>query len=191
MELELAGRVVFLVKAMTEEGNLVYQTVLKANVDDLREVSRRLGGRRPDVATFTTLLQQDVERRTEELLLALERERKRREQERQQQQQQGQQDQGRNRFDPQRKRLVGLIAELEMLKQLGIDTRKATENLRTLVDARTDETISDAEVALIERLAHRHGEITKMFQTIKAAVEQTMQGMAEDQPETTEGGRGR
>jgi hypothetical protein len=78
-----------------------------------------------------------------------------------------------------------------MLKQLGIDTRKATDNLRTLVDARGDDVISDAEVALIERLAHRHGEITKMFQTIKAAVEQTLQGMQGEQPEGTEGGRGR
>ena len=192
-EAELAGRLEFLVQALTEEGNLVYRTVLEANVADLQEVSRRLAGRRPDVATFTTLLQQDVERRTEELLLALERERKRREQERQeQQQQQQQQPQGRNRFDPQRKRLVSLIAELEMLKQLGIDTRRATDNLRALVDARGDDVISEAEVSLIERLAHRHGEITTMFQQIKAAVEQTLQSMQEQEGEPgQEGGRGR
>jgi hypothetical protein len=188
-EQQLAGRVEFLVQALTEEGNLVYQTVLKANVDDLHEVARRLAGRRPDVSPFTTLLQQDVERRSEELLAALERERKRREEERQQQQQ-GQQ-QGQNRFDPQRKKLVGLIAELEMLKQLGIDTRRATDNLRALVDARGDDTISESEVALIERLAHRHGEITKMFQAIKTAVEQTLQPPEGDGQEGTEGGRGR
>lgn len=190
-EQELAGKVEFLVQALSEEGNLVYQAVLKANIDDLREVARRLGGRRPDVASFTTLLQQDVERRTEELLTALENERKRREQERkdrQKQQQEGQ-DKGKNKFDPQRKKLVGLIAELEMLKKLGIDTRTATDNLRTLVDARGDDVISEAEVALIERLAHRHSEITRLFQQIKAGVEQTMQNMQGEEGE--EGGRGR
>jgi hypothetical protein len=176
-EQELSGKIDYLVQALDAEGNLVYRTVLKANVDDLREVARRLAGRRPDVAPFTTLLQQDVERRTVDLLAALERERQRREQERKDRQEQQQQDRGKNRFDPQRKKLVGLIAELEMLKKLGTDTRTATDNLKALVEARGEDVISDAEVALIERLAQRHNEITKLFQQIKAGVEQTLQGM--------------
>ena len=193
-EQDLAGKIAALVQALTEEGNLVYQAVLNANVDDLREVARRLAGRRPDVGSFTTMLQGDVERRTEDLLAALERERQRREQERneqQQQQQQQQQDRGRNRFNQQRKKLVSLIAELEMLKKLGVDTRTATDNLRTLVEARGDATISEAETALIERLAHRHGEITKLFQQIKAGVEETMQQMQQQEDQEPEGGRGR
>jgi len=92
-EQELAGKLEAVVQALTEEGNLVYQAVLKANVDDLREVARRLAGRRPDVGAFTTLLQQDVERRTVDLLEALERERQRRQQEREQERQQQQQQQ--------------------------------------------------------------------------------------------------
>lgn len=184
-ELQLAAKLDFLVQALTEEGNLVYRTVLQANGDDLREVARRLAGRRPDVGTFTTLLQQDVERRSTELLEALERERKRREQERKESQQQ--QQQGKNRFNQQRQKLVTLIAELEMLKTLGTDTQAATENLRTLVDARGDDVITDAEVALIERLGHRHAEITKLFQQIKASVEQATQ----DPEEGQEGGSGR
>jgi hypothetical protein len=192
-EQELAGRLDFLIAALAEEGNLVYQSVLKANAEDLREVARRLGGRNPDVGAFTALMQQDVERRTVELLAALDRERKRREQERQQrQQEQQQQDKGKNRFDPQREKLVGLIAELELLKQLGIDTRKAADNLRALVEARGDETVLDTELTMIERLANRHAEVTTLFQQIKAGVEQTleqMQGNSEQPPE--EGGRGR
>jgi len=193
-EQELAGKLEAVVQALTEEGNLVYQAVLKANVDDLREVARRLSGRRPDVGTFTTLLQQDVERRTADLLEALERERQRRQQEREQereQQQQQQQERGRNRFNQQRKKLVSLIAELEMLKKLGGDTRAQTDNLKTLVEARGDETISEPETALIERLAHRHAEITRLFQQIKAGVEETMQQMQQQEGETQEGGRGR
>ncbi len=190
-EQELAGKLAFLVKALTEEGNLVYQAVLTANCEDLKEVARRLGGRNPDVGTFTTLLQEDVVRRTEEMLKALERERQRRDEERKkkQEEQQQQKDPGKNRFDPQRQKLVSLIAELELLKQLGVDTRRATDNLRTLVEARGDEVISDAEVAMIERLAHRHNEITKLFQQIKAGVEETLQGMQGNEGE--EGGRGR
>ncbi|MBL8730728.1 MAG: hypothetical protein JNM25_20080 [Planctomycetes bacterium] len=187
-EQELAGRLEFLVSALTEEGNLVYQTVLQASVDDLREISRRLAGRAPDPGTYTTLLQQDVERRTEDLLAALEKERQRRQE---QQQQQQQQQQGKNRFSPQRERLVSLIAELEMLKKLGTDTRRATDNLRALVDARGDDTITEAEVALIQRLSHRHGEITKLFQQIKQGIEQAMQAMQEQNQDDQGGGTGR
>jgi hypothetical protein len=185
-EQALAGKIEFLVNALTEEGNLVYHAVLSANLEDLREIARRLAGRAPDVGSFTTLLQQDVERRSEQLLEALERERQRRDQERQQQQQQ---QQGENKFNPQREKLISLIAELEMLKQLGIDTRRATDDLRALVEARGDETISETEVALIQRLGHRHGEITKLFQQIKAGIEQALQQMQGGDEEQE--GRGR
>src|SRR5206468_93346 len=43
-EQELAGKVQALVQALVDEGNLVWQTVLKANHEDLQEVGRRLGG---------------------------------------------------------------------------------------------------------------------------------------------------
>ena len=177
----LAGKIELLVNALTDEGNLVYQAVLTANLEDLREVGRRLAGRSPDVGTFTTLLQQDIERRTEQLLEALEREQQRREQERQQGQQQGE-----NRFNPQREKLISLIAELEMLKQLELDTQQATGDLRALVEARGDDTISEAEVAMIQRLAHRHSEITKLFQQIKAGVEAAMQQMSGEEPQEEE-----
>ena len=70
-----------------------------------------------------------------QLLEALEREMKRREQERKEKQEQEQQQQpeSKNKFSEQRQKLVSLIADLEMLKSLGADTRGATENLETLV----------------------------------------------------------
>ena len=37
-EQSLAGKIEFLVTALTEEGNLVYRSVLSANLEDLREV---------------------------------------------------------------------------------------------------------------------------------------------------------
>jgi len=190
-EQSLAGKVEFLVNALTEEGNLVYRSVLNANLEDLREVSRRLAGRSPDVGSFTTLLQDDVEKRTLQLLDALAKELKRRNQERQQQQQQdsSQQSESQNKFSKQREKIVSLIAELEMLKNLDIDTKEAADNLRAFVEVRSDETISDAEVAMIQRLAHRHNEITKLFAQIKAGVEEAMSQMGGGEEE--EGGSGR
>jgi len=186
----LAGKVEFLVNALADEGNLVYRSVLSANLEDLREVARRLAGRAPDVGSFTTLLQDDVERRSVQLLDALEKELKRRDEERkQEQQQQQQQDQkGKNQFNKQREKLVSLIAELEMLKNLDVDTKEAAENLRTFVEVRADETISEAEVAMIQRLAHRHNEITKLFVQIKAGVEEALKQNTNEQEE---GGDGR
>lgn len=195
-EQELAGKIDFLVQALTEEGNLVYQAVLKANHEDLRDVAQRLSVRNPDVGAFTTLLQQEVERRTEKLLEALERERQRRQQQRQEQQAQSGQQQGKNRFSPQQQKLVSLIAELEMLKQLGIDTRRSADDLRAVVEARGEDVVSPTEVALIERLGHRHGEITKLFQQIKQGVEEAMQQMQGEEgaepgaePDRGQGGR--
>ncbi|MCA8973351.1 MAG: hypothetical protein KDC98_01450 [Planctomycetes bacterium] len=178
-EHELAGRIDFLVTALADEGNLVYQTVLRTILEDLREIGDRLGGRSPDVGSFTTLMQQDVERRSEDLLTALENERKRREQQRKDQQQQ--QQQGENKLNQQQQRLVGQIAELEMLKTLLEDTGRATADLHLLVSAGSAESITATEGALVERLAHRHAEITKLFSAIKAAVEETMQQMDQDQ----------
>lgn len=188
-EAELARRVDTLVQALTDEGNLVYRTVLLANAEDLREVARRLAGRNPDVSNLTTLMQQDVERRTEELLQALERERQRREEERRERQQQQRSPQGQNRFSPQRQKLVSLIAELEMLKRLGTDARRTADNLQRLIEARGDETVTDAEVALIERLGHRHAEVTRLFQQIRSGIEEMLQAMQDQAGE--EGGRGR
>lgn len=180
-EFELATRIDFLVQALTDEGNMVYQTVLRSNFEDLREIGDRLSGRRPDVGSFTTLMQEDVERRSEDLLAALEREQKRREQERKEKQEQQGDQQGENKFNPQRERLVGLIAELEMLKQLLADTERSNRDLHLLISSRGDERITESEGALVERLAHRHAEITKLFLAIKAAVEETMQSMQDQQ----------
>jgi signal recognition particle GTPase len=140
------------------------------------------------------MLQRDVEKRSQDLFAALEREQKRREEERkeeQEQQQQQQQQEGQNRFNQQRQKLVSLIAELEMLKQLESDTRRSTEDLETLVSLRQGDDASVAEAALVERLLHRHAEITKLFEAIKQGVEETMQSMQQGDEEAPKEGSGR
>ncbi len=168
----LAGRLESLVQALTEEGNVVYRTVLLANHDDLLEVARRLSGRNPDPSDYTTMLQGDVERRTADLLDALAREQKRREQDHEDK---DQQDKGQNRFNPQRQKIVSAIADLEMLKQLEQDTQRSSDDLRTLIELRAGDGVGAAEMALVERLMHRHSEVTKLFQKIKASVDEAMQ----------------
>ena len=123
-----------------------------------------------------------------ELIAALDRERERRQQEREEQrkqeQQQQQEERGKNRFNPQQQRLVSMIADLQMLKTLQLDTRKAAEDLDRLVQLRGDEGISEAESALIERLGHRHGEVSNLFRQLKTQMEQAleqMQGGGEEQ----------
>ena len=72
--------------------------VLRMNREDLEAVAQRLSGRNPDPGELTVMLQEDVERRTEDLLEALERDQKEREeQEQEEQQQQQQQEQHGNR----------------------------------------------------------------------------------------------
>jgi colicin import membrane protein len=186
-EQELAAKIDFMVKALAEEGNLVFQAVLKANGDDLREVARRLSGRSPDPSSYTTMLQQDVEHRSKDLLAALEREHQRRQEQQQPQQQQKPQ----NKFNPQQQRLVSMIADLQMLKQLEVDTRKATTDLGTLLALKGDEGPSEAESALVERLSHRHGEVTGLFQQIKAAMEQMLQEQEQDQQDDQGKGGGK
>ena len=51
--------------------------------------------------------------------------------------------------------------------------------------------ISEAEVAVVERLSHRHAEISKLFLQIKAGIDETLEAMQAKEPEGGEGGRGK
>ena len=73
-----------------------------------------------------------------------------------------------------------------MLKQLEKDTSASSQDLQTLISLREGDNVSQAELALVERLMHRHGEITKLFQQIKAGVEETMQGMQQQDGDTAD-----
>ncbi|GAB4140980.1 MAG: hypothetical protein Fur0037_07670 [Planctomycetota bacterium] len=184
-EQDLQARIERMVEALAEEGNLVFRAVLQANGEDLAEVARRLAGRSPDPGTYTTMLQQDVERRTRDLLAALERERQQREQERKDSQQQ----KGQNKFNPRRQRIVSLIADLQMLKQLEIDTKRAGQDLAALAELRGGSGATEAEKAMIERLANRHAEVTVLFDRIKAQMEQLLRHENEDSGDRRKEGR--
>lgn len=190
-ERELSGKVRYVREALAEEGTLVFTHVLESNERDLVDVSERLAGRSPDPGEFTVLLQRDVEDRTEQLLLALQRERQRRREQRQQQQQQqqDQQQQSENQFGPQRERLVPIISELIMLKQMEEEMMQRTTELDRLIVVAGADGITDVEAAMAERLAHQHNALTAIFQQLKAQLEQALGQQAEGQEQQE--GRGR
>jgi hypothetical protein len=167
-ESELASKTQYLRTALEEEASLVFSHVLNANQEDLEEVAKRLGGQHPDPGELTVMLQQDVEKRTEKLIEALKREQERRRQnQNQQQQQQDQNGSG-------RAALVPVLAELQMLRQMEVDLMEQTRQMQALVAGRGD-AISGLETTLIERLASRHNDVTRIFLTLKAQLEQALQ----------------
>ncbi len=168
---ELASKVEFIRTALQEESVLVFSHILKSNEDDLRELAKRLSGRRPEANEYTVILQQDVEARTVQLLEALERERKRREEEKKKEKEEKQ---GENQFGPQKKRLVPILAELKMLKRMEEEMIKSTEALESILDASGADGISELDTQIAERLANRHNAITEIFGKVKQQLEQAL-----------------
>lgn len=174
-ERELVAKATFLRTSLEEEGTLVFTHALKANEEDLEDIAGRLGGREPDPGSFTALLQECVEERTMHLLDALKREQQRRQEEQQQQQQQQQQG-GENQNQQARPRLVPVVAELKMLKQMEQEMLERTQRLEQLLTAAGADAITETETALIERLGHRHSQITQIFLKMKAMIEEALAG---------------
>lgn len=173
-ETELVSKAEYLRTALEEEGTLVFSHALKTNEEDLGEVSRRLGSRYPDPGELTVMLQEEVEERTTKLIEALKREQERRRNEDQgggENEESG--EQGQNQAS--RPRLVPILAELQMLRQMEQDMMERTEHMTTLVGSRGADGITDLETALMERMANRHHAVTRIFLQLKAQLEQAMQ----------------
>lgn len=175
-EQELADKLKFIKEALSEENVIVYSHVIETNEQDLRSISRRLSGSRPDPGEYTALLQHDVEERTTKLIEALKREQQRREQQQQQQQQPGE-----NKFDNQRQRLVPIVAELKMLKELEQEMLIRTNITDRLLSSAANDDITDQELAMTEQLANQHNALTGIFTRVRAQLEEALskQGEAE------------
>ena len=66
-----------------------------------------------------------------------------------------------------RERLVPVLAELQMLKQLEEDLVGRTKRIEQLFAARGADGVSEVEAALLDRLANRHNSVTQIFLQIK------------------------
>ena len=71
--------------------------------------------------------------------------------------------------------MVSLIADLQLLKTLERDVQERADQLQFLIETSVGDDITEAETDLIERLAGRHAEVTKLFMTLKAQVESTLE----------------
>ena len=191
-ETELVSKAEYLRTALEEEGTLVFSHALKSNEDDLGEVARRLGGRYPDPGELTVMLQEDVEQRTVKLIDALKREQERRRNEQNSENGENQdansQDQGQGQNG--QPRLVPILAELEMLKQMEQDMLKRTEHMSAMLDARGGDGITELETTLMERMANRHNAVTNIFLQLKAQLDQALQPQQdENDPEAKDPGK--
>lgn len=183
-ERELAGKLRFVHEALAQEGTLVFTHVIQVNERDLLDVAERLSGRDPDPSEYSQLLQREVEERTERLIAALESERQRRREEarrRQEQQDQQQQDQD-NQFGPQRERLVPILSEAIMLKQMEEEMLARTKDLARLFAAAGGDGLTATDAAMAERLAWQHTAITALFQQLKSQLESALGGGEEAAP---------
>jgi hypothetical protein len=182
-EKELSSKSTFLREALEKEAVLVFSHAIQTNEQDLEEVARRLAGRQPNPDQVTVVLQKDVEARTQRLIEALrrEQERRKRQQEEEQKDRENQENQEDQEQDPnrqnnqqnQRRRLVSITAELEMLKQMEEDMMRRTKFMEKLIEARGED-VSELDLALLERLAHRHNKVTEIFLGLKKQIEDAL-----------------
>ncbi|MGE0143165.1 MAG: hypothetical protein AB7I19_00105 [Planctomycetota bacterium] len=189
-ERELVGKLRFLHEALTAEGTRVFAHVLELSERDLLEVADRLASREPDVGEYTRLLQADVEARVASLIQALEKERQRRREEAQRRQQQGEQqpqEQQANQFGPQRERLVPILSEALMLKQMEEGILQRTKELDRLFTAAGGDGLTPADTAMAERLAWQHAAISELFHQLEAQLQAALGGAGEDGDRGNEG----
>jgi hypothetical protein len=183
-ELDLSSKAKFMREALEEEAVLVFTHSLLLTEQDLVEVHQRLAGNQPLPDEITQVLQEDVEDRVEKLIAALDREQKRRrerrdeeqqEEEQQEQEEQPPEEQQQQENQQNRQRLVSITAELEMLKQMEEDMMVSTQRMARLFGARGED-LSDLDLALFQRLAHRHNGITEIYLGLKKQIEAALGG---------------
>ena len=83
--------------------------------------------------------------------------------------------------------------ELEMLKQMEEDMMSRTKFMEKLIEARGED-VSELDLALLERLAHRHNKVTEIFLALKKQIEDAMNpaqqgGETEDRGGKKDGGK--
>jgi DNA repair exonuclease SbcCD ATPase subunit len=158
---------------VAKEGSPSFPWVLEKNSGDLTEINTRLAGREKETGAFVQILASDVVGRYDRLLQAFDDELKRR--------QQSKQDPNQGGKPPQqggKPPLVPPVAELLLLKHLEEDVLQDVQTFRASADEVTDKDLDDARMKLLERLGHRHTELTNIFDAL--VKQQTDPGPAPD-----------
>jgi hypothetical protein len=148
---------------VAEEGSPTFPWVLEKNGSDLGDIQQRLTSREKETGPFVQVLANDVVGRYDRLLQSFDEELKRR--------QQAKKDQQNGPPPPspggqQKNQLVPPVAELLLLRRLEEDVLQDVRNFRASNGDAGDSDLQDARVKLLERMGHRHSELTDVFDAL-------------------------
>lgn len=143
---------------LAEEDSPTFPWVLEKNGADLASLRELLASRDPDTGEFTQVLADDVVTRYARLLKSLDDELRRRAEALKRPQEDAPQQDGGGRPS-----LVPPVAELLLLKSLEQDVLEDVRTLRLDQRDRPEAELLDARMKLLERLGHRHADLTEMF----------------------------
>jgi hypothetical protein len=154
-------------KTKLAEESPTFPWVLEKNGGDLAQLRERLSGRDAETGEYVQILADDVVGRYDRLIQALDEEVKRRQQaaeEEKKEEEQGEQEGGQG--GQQRQALVPPVAELLLLKRLEEDVQGDVRVLRAESREANDPDLLETRMRLLERLGHRHAELTEMFEEL-------------------------
>jgi hypothetical protein len=166
---------------LAEEQSPTFPWILEKNGADLDHVRELLAARDAETGEFVQVLADDVVTRYERLLQALDDELKRRADAMKKKQDEQQDDQQQDGGAQQRPSLVPPVAELLLLKRLEQDVLEDIRATRVEFREQPDGELLAARQRLLERLGHRHTELTDMFDKL------VQQQTEPDQPKEGEG----
>lgn len=155
---ELTEKATGLTGRLTEQSSRVFSFVLGNITSDMKEIEANLRDRK--TGAYTQLLEREVGASLQRLITAMEGEL-----DRMQKQEPRQQTRDAPPGGQQKQRLVSMMAELLMLKDLQTGVNQQTGNLEDLREA-SDDGPSESWERALERLALRQGSVTDMLKTV-------------------------
>ncbi len=144
-------------KLIDEEGSATFSMVLGQCAENLGRAREELDSRNADTGPLVQLDLEETVRSYGKLLSALEDEMRRRREAAQQQQSGGQPP------PPGQRRLVPTVAELQLLRDFEIELRDDLQVLALKRQEMQEEGSEEVSAQILERLGHRHLQITEMF----------------------------
>lgn len=176
----LAEKVDGLNAKLKEELARVFTFVLRNVSADMRQVSESL--KELETGTFTQFLQKEVIQDVDRLIAVLKEQIAKDEEESgKQNQQQGPQMNG-----DERRRLVPVVAELRMLKEMQIDVNRGTRDLEDVRQA-SEGKIGESWDKALNRLMQKQGSVTRMTVEIQKDFQKALHGDAEEGPDAEPG----
>jgi hypothetical protein len=176
----LAEKVDGLNAKLKEELARVFTFVLKNVSADMRQVSESL--KELETGTFTQFLQKEVIQDVDRLIAVLKEQLAKDEEEAANQSQQ----EGPPMTGDERRRLVPVVAELRMLKEMQVDVNRGTRDLEDVRQA-SEGKIGESWEKALNRLMQKQGSVTRMTVEIQKDFQKALDGGGEGDPDADPG----